>query len=207
MKWLILMLMFLTLLVTSLIVGCATVDIVQTAEVDELKLPEEIFTEPQLGFDLYYGDFEVSNIQEISALILTHMTIIPGTDFNDPETIYKNKSGTRNDFPIMFMNIAKVVFDVELDLAIIDTSVYLGANGYKYHAMVSYNEVVYNVYDTRYYFPLQPLYLYRFKAVFKDKVFNIEKIPMLNSVYRGIKNIRIINQIKLSLKLQLGTGA
>jgi hypothetical protein len=146
--------------------GCATEPAVR---------PEEVFIEPVLGFDLFYGYFEVTSIQEISELIMTNMPIIEGNEFNAPETIYNNKAGTKNDFAIMFINIAKVMFNVEFDLAIIDTREYLEGKGYKYHAMISYNGIIYNVYDTKYYFPLEPSHVYRFNEVFK-----VEKIQRMN---------------------------
>lgn len=139
-----------------LLVGFATTSVVG----------EEVFTEPELGFELVYANFAVGDLQGISALIMANMPVKEGEEFNSPETILSSGMGTKNDFAIMFINIAKVMFDVELDLAIIDTRDYLGEVGSKYHAMIMYNGIIYNVYDIRFYFPVEPSHVYKFHEVF-----------------------------------------
>lgn len=130
---------------------------------------EEVFIEPLLGFELFYGDFNVDFIYEIPFLLKDNLSRVIDNSWNDPETILRNGYGNLNDFTIMFINIAKVIFDVEYDMAIIDTREYLylgNLYGKKYHPMPMLDGVIYNVFDMGIYFPEEPLYIYKFNEVF-----------------------------------------
>jgi hypothetical protein len=94
------------------------------------------------------------------------MIIIEGNNWNDPETIYITMSGTTNDFATMFINIAYVNFGIEFDLAIIDTREWFGEFGRKYDAMISFEGIIFNIYNMKKYFPIKPFYLYKFEEVF-----------------------------------------
>jgi hypothetical protein len=135
--------------------------------IEEIKISEDNFIEPPLGFELYLGNFEVVDILEIPNLIMENMEMESGDVWHKPEEMYMNRRGTRNDLTIMFLNIAKVNFDVEFDLAICDTREWLGEKyGRKYDAMPYYEGFIYNIFNLKYYFPIEPLYLYKFEDVF-----------------------------------------
>lgn len=167
MRWLIMLTMILTLFCSCVTTTEKVIEEIKTEEI--LKLPtEEIFIEPLLGFDLYYGDYtEIQDMYAISEWIMTNFIFVPGDTWNSPEEIMQNQYINFNGFTILLMNIAKVKFNIELNLAIIDVHDLL-EYGQTNHALVEYQGIVYTVFDLYYgIFNRQPKYIYLF-----DKVFN-----------------------------------
>ena len=166
MRWLIMLTMILTLLFSYITAENVIVEEQQVEEI--LKLPiEEIFVEPLLGFDLYYGDYtEIQDMYAISEWIMTNFIFVPGDTWSSPEEIMQKQYINFNDFTILLMNIAKVKFNIELNLAIIDIHDLL-EYGQTSHALVEYQGIVYTVFNLHYgIFNRQPKYIYLFDVVF-----------------------------------------
>ena len=177
MRWLIVLVMFLSsFCIFSGGNNDATIGEGEDAIVQEEKIIIEEFVEPELGYGLFYRDFEASDVRQVINVMTRNLVYEPGSRFSDPQTIFKRGTATVNELTIMFINIVKVNFDLEVDLAIVDTREIMRGSGLrqKYQAMPSYEGVVYNLFNIKKYFPLEPLYFYEF-----EEVFNTLKLPII----------------------------
>lgn len=172
-KWLIVVLMALGLLamVGASLNSCQTnKELVSEKEVEKiiniLNEAETPFIEPDLGYNLFYGDFsEIEKIAQIPKWIMDHFPHVPGRSWNSPEQIIRNGYVNFNDFTILLINIAKVRFDVELDLVIMDTRDVILDYGQDNQAMIGYKGKIYVAFDIRYQIDKKPKYFYPFNKV------------------------------------------
>jgi hypothetical protein len=150
------------------------VESIEKEEVTEtFKLPPINSTKPILGYDLYYGDYsEIQYITDIPTWIQTHFDYQCSNDWYSPEEITKNGFINLNGFAILLMNIAKVQFDIEFNLVLIDTYD-LMEYGIHNQAMVEYQRLIFNIFDLNYVISnRQPNTMYLFNTVFR--IFRID---------------------------------
>ncbi|TET97720.1 MAG: hypothetical protein E3J23_08560 [Candidatus Stahlbacteria bacterium] len=136
------------------------------------ELHDNIFSERASGHNIYYGDFsEILVIEDISPWIMSRIVYMPdeGDKWDDPEVVLKRGYGDCDDFAILVMNIAYVVFGIEFDLVLVDTNLVriIEEGGDINHASVAIENIVFDVYNlSRYSLDIPIAFRYTFWKVF-----------------------------------------
>jgi hypothetical protein len=133
-----------------------------------LQLPLINSTELILGYDLYYGDYsEIQHITLISIWIQANFEYKYSNDWYSPEEITKNGFINLNGFATLLINIAKVRFNIEFDLVLIDTYDIMKYGTYN-QAMVKYQGRIFNIFDLNsVILNREPNIIYLFNEVFQ----------------------------------------
>ena len=136
---------FLLLLSVFVLFGCKSL-----TALDEYR--DSIYAERAAGHELYFGDFhEILTAYDISPWVMSHIVYVADEEdsWDNPEEVLLRGYGDCDDFTILVMNIAYVVFGIEFDLVLVDTEKVrtIEEGGVINHASIAIGEYVYDVYN------------------------------------------------------------
>lgn len=156
----------LLIVITMMVVGCSSLWPTQDEYADS------VFSARASGHNLYYGDFsEILVLEDISTWIMARIVYVPDkTDsWDDPEVVLERGYGDCDDYALLVMNIAYIVFGIEFDLVLVDTNKVkiIEEGGTINHASVAIEDLVLNVYNLSQYSLDVPIaFRYNFWYVF-----------------------------------------